>query len=68
MKNNERQASLDKQKYEESTNARSDLSGLMDYCYNCDKKQLCLNRELNYYDILKNCYCAKAYNAMVRKK
>ena len=65
MKNIERQRLLDEQKWLASEAKGCDQSGKMDWCgyckYNesgCNETQL--DREMN-------CYCATAYNKMVRK-
>lgn len=71
MKNTERQASLDKQKWLESKKMGVDMSGAMTYCYDCDWQQpakpqcTCLG---THEQRVKACVCATAYNRMVRGK
>lgn len=66
MKNTERQASLDKQKWLESERKEIDLSGYMAYCEYCNCQFLgCV---APHEERVENCLCAKAYNRMVRRR
>ena len=69
MTNQQRQASLDKQKWLESEKQKRDMSGDMPYCNYCEWSQpahphwFCLG---THEQRVKACACAKAYNRMVR--
>lgn len=69
MKNTERQASLDKQKWLESEKMDMDASGYMTYCFHCEHRTddgfvyWCMTP---HEQRVENCLCAKAYNRMVR--
>lgn len=70
MKNTERQASLDKQKWLESERNGTDFSGWMPYCYECEYVD-CYNNcrcSVTHEERVENCLCAKAYNRMVRRR
>lgn len=68
MTNKERQAQLDKIKYEESIIAQRDLSGKMFYCDMCDKTDSNFNCLVAQEERESGCLCAKAYNKGKRKK
>ena len=71
MTNQQRQASLDKQKWLDSEIAGCDLSGEMWYCKHCPHQvdtpcgDYC---SITHEQRVANCLCAKAYNRMVRIK
>lgn len=70
MTNRQRQSSLDKKKWIESENAGEDLSGKMLCCYHCefqaDERNFDAVCTKTHEERVKHCYCAKAYNRMVR--
>ena len=68
MTNKNRQASLDKQKYDFSELSKADMSGFMVYCEFCENQDNCKSGKYNYNHIKEECLCAKAYNRMKRSK
>ena len=68
MTNQDRQKSLDKQKWFESIKKLSDQSGKMTYCEFCEKNdQMFETCAANQYAREKCYLCATAYNRMKRK-
>lgn len=67
MTNKERQSKLDELKYCRSEKSGRDLSGSMEYCKFCAN---CVSEKCSatQTDREKNLFCAKAYNAMNKKK
>lgn len=69
MTNQQRQASLDKQKWLESETMGIDMSGCMLYCYHCEHQtddgfvDWCM---IPHEERVEKCLCATAYNRMVR--
>ena len=71
MKNTERQASLDKQKWLESEKMGVNMSGCMLYCGHCEHQTddgFVYWCKIPHNARVANCLCAKAYNRMVRIK
>lgn len=70
MTNQQRQKSLDKTKWLDSEMAGCDLSGKMLYCYHCefqtDEHNFDVVCAKTHEERVEHCYCAKAYNRMVR--
>lgn len=70
MTNKDRQKSLDKTKWLASEIAGQDLSGKMECCYHCehqaDKHNFYTYCTKAHAQRVEHCYCAKAYNRMVR--
>lgn len=67
MKNTERQASLDKQKWLDSEIVGEDLSGAMCYC-DCCPHEIDDYCTITHEKRVETCACAKAYNRMVRRR
>lgn len=67
MKNTDRQASLDKQKWLESEKMGRNMSGEMPYCAGCEYQvyDCCL---VTHEQRVENSYCATAYNRMARRR
>ena len=68
MTNRERQKSLDKKKYECGQNLGIDPSGVMPYCVHCTHKTSNYGCSVSHEVRSENCFCAQAYNRMVRRK
>lgn len=67
MTNKERQAALDKNKWEESAREHCDLSGAMEYCFFC-AAQHGAQCAASQGEREAGCLCAKANNKMVKAK
>ena len=76
MTNKERQKSLDKKKWLSSEKNGEDMSGQMPYCFECGMQgfdRWCASHATNICTASQQereelCYCARAYNRMVRTK
>lgn len=68
MKNNERQASLDKRKWFLSEKTKIDCSGTMPYCSYCEYRSNGFKCKATQQEREVKCLCATAYNRLTRGK
>lgn len=66
MTNKERQARLDKKKWDVGVSWEQDPSGAMAYCDYCDRQVFLTTCQATQQEREALCLCAKAYNKMRR--
>lgn len=67
MTNKERQARLDRRKWDVGLSWEQDPSGAMVYCYYCDRQVGFTKCGATQQEREAQCLCAKAYNKMRRE-
>jgi hypothetical protein len=67
MTNQERQKSLDRQKWFTSQMYKEDQSGKMPYCIKCEKSNCTHRCTASQKEREEQCLCAKAYNKLNKR-
>lgn len=68
MDNAKRQIKLDENKWLQSEQEKCDKTGEMPYCFHCLYQTKYLMCQATQEERENGCFCAKAYNKMVRKR